>query len=121
MSTEIRLPVSYNVINDEEMTYTCGGANVADSALIAMGASSVVVGAISIVNLVWALGSTRSWISKNKGSNKTATDVLSLSAKGVDAVANYASKSVWNAIVTVYSAANLVTWWPVTAVAWLTA
>ena len=121
MSTEIRLPVSYNVINDEEMTYTCGGASVADSALIAMGASSVVVGAVSIVNLVWALGSTRSWISKNKGSNKTATDVLSLSAKGVDAVANYASKSAWNAIVTVYSAANLAAWWPVTAVAWLTA
>ncbi len=78
--------------------------------------------ALSIGNMVWAIGTTRDWIHRNKTTtDNPVTDALDLAVKGVDDAISYASRSLWNAVVTVYTTMNLSTWWPVTAIAWITA
>jgi len=77
---------------------------------------------LSIGNMVWAIGTTRDWIHRNKTTtDNPVTDALDLAVKGVDDAISYASRSLWNAVVTVYTTMNLSTWWPVTAIAWITA
>ena len=64
----------------------------------------------------------RDWIHRNKTTtDNPVTDALDLAVKGVDDAISYASRSLWNAVVTVYTTMNLSTWWPVTAIAWITA
>lgn len=64
------------------------------------------------------LDQTRTWIKNNKKNGENITD---LAAKGINAAADYMGKSIGNAIVGVYTALNLTGWWPVTAIAWVTA
>ena len=73
---------------------------------------------ISVANLIWGLDQTRTWIKNNKKNGENITD---LAAKGINAAADYMGKSIGNAIVGVYTALNLTGWWPVTAIAWVTA
>ena len=62
----------------------------------------------------------RDWIHRNKTTtDNPVTDALDLAVKGVDDAISYASRSLWNAVVTVYTTMNLSTWWPVTAIAWI--
>ena len=61
---------------------------------------------------------SRTWIKNNKKNGENITD---LAAKGINAAADYMGKSIGNAIVGVYTALNLTGWWPVTAIAWVTA
>ena len=86
MEKKLMLPANYNVMNEEEMTYTSGGDGT--------------------------------WIKNNKKNGENITD---LAAKGINAAADYMGKSIGNAIVGVYTALNLTGWWPVTAIAWVTA
>ena len=85
MEKKLMLPANYNVMNEEEMTYTSGGDGF--TAPFAVGWTIGAV--ISVANLIWGLDQTRTWIG--------------------------------NAIVGVYTALNLTGWWPVTAIAWVTA
>ena len=86
MEKKLMLPANYNVMNEEEMTYTSGGDGF--TAPFAVGWTIGAV--ISVANLIWGLDQTRTWIKNNK-------------------------------IVGVYTALNLTGWWPVTAIAWVTA
>ena len=72
----------------------------------------------SVANLIGGLDQTRTWIKNNKKNGENITD---LAAKGINAAADYMGKSIGNAIVGVYTALNLTGWWPVTAIAWVTA
>ena len=83
MEKKLMLPANYNVMNEEEMTYTSGGDGF--TAPFAVGWTIGAV--ISVANLIWG----------------------------------YMGKSIGNAIVGVYTALNLTGWWPVTAIAWVTA
>ena len=94
MEKKLMLPANYNVMNEEEMTYTSGGDGFT------------------------APDQTRTWIKNNKKNGENITD---LAAKGINAAADYMGKSIGNAIVGVYTALNLTGWWPVTAIAWVTA
>lgn len=126
MEYKMMLPAACEPMREDEMTYVSGGADPASAFLDAIFTTSGVVGlalaALSIGNMVWAVGTTRSWIHDNKKVTDNAVDdVVNLAVAGVDATIGYASRSVWNAVVTVYTTMNLTTWWPVTAIAWLTA
>ena len=114
MEKKLMMPANYNVMNEEEMTYTCGGADSSAPFWIGWSIGAVV----SVANLIWGLDQTRTWIKNNK---KSGENVVDLAAKGVDAAADYMGKSIGNAIVGVYTALNLTSWWPVTAIAWVTA
>lgn len=96
------------------MTYTNGGDGF--TAPFAVGWTIGAV--ISVANLIWGLDQTRTWIKNNKKNGENITD---LAAKGINAAADYMGKSIGNAIVGVYTALNLTGWWPVTAIAWVTA
>ena len=124
MEKKLMLPANYNVMNEEEMTYTEGGANLLQAVCAVAGftapfAVGWTIGAvISVANLIWGLDQTRTWIKNNKKNGENITD---LAAKGINAAADYMGKSIGNAIVGVYTALNLTGWWPVTAIAWVTA
>ena len=110
MEKKLMLPANYNVMNEEEMTYTYGGED-------APSAFGIVGAVISVANLIWGLDQTRAWIKANKG-KKNAFD---LAGEGIDASLRYMNKSIGNAIVGMYTAVNLAVWCPVTAIAWITA
>ena len=107
MEKKLMLPANYNVMNEEEMTYTSGGDGF--TAPFAVGWTIGAV--ISVANLIWGLDQTRTWIKNNKKNGENITD---LAAKGINAAADYMGKSIGNAIVGVYTALNLTGWWPVT-------
>lgn len=127
MENKMMLPASCELMMEEEMTYVVGGASdPASDFLNGIFATSGVLGlaaaALSIGNMVWVIGTTRDWIHRNKTTTDNAVnDVVNLAVKGVDDAISYASRSLWNAVVTVYTTMNLTTWWPVTAIAWVTA
>ena len=104
MEKKLMLPANYNVMNEEEMTYTSGGDGF--TAPFAVGWTIGAV--ISVANLIWGL-------------DQTGENITDLAAKGINAAADYMGKSIGNAIVGVYTALNLTGWWPVTAIAWVTA
>lgn len=121
MENKLTLPASCSLMDEQELTYTAGGSDISDF-FAALGVPSLVMGVISVANLVWGVSNTRSWIQKNKKTTgDSTTDAVTLAIDGIDATIAYASKSVWNAVVTVYTAMNLTTWWPVTAIAWMSA
>ena len=127
MENKMMLPASCERMREEEMTYVVGGASESNEGICGgMFATGSVVGLaaaiLSIGNMVWAIGTTRDWIHRNKTTtDNPVTDALDLAVKGVDDAISYASRSLWNAVVTVYTTMNLSTWWPVTAIAWITA
>ena len=117
MEKKFMMPANYNVMNDEEMTYTYGGDAV--SAYLTGYYAVGTIGAIlSIGNMIWGINESRNWIQANKKEGQNVTD---LARKGIDDVLTYMGQSVGNAIVGIYTTLNLVSWWPVTAIAWLTA
>ena len=91
MEKKLMLPANYNVMNEEEMTYTSGGDGF--TAPFAVGWTIGAV--ISVANLIWGLDQTRTWIKNNKKNGENITD---LAAKGINAAADYMGKSIGNAI-----------------------
>ena len=87
MEKKLMLPANYNVMNEEEMTYTSGGDGF--TAPFAVGWTIGAV--ISVANLIWGLDQTRTWIKNNKKNGENITD---LAAKGINAAADYMGKSI---------------------------
>ena len=117
MENKIKMPAAYNVMNEEEMTYTCGGDAYDDSYAIGW----LIGSTISFGNYVWGVAKTRQWIKENK-EGRTIGELLS---KGMDDMSDYMSKSVGSALIGTYSILNVAGWsitlWPVTLIAWVTA
>lgn len=116
MEKKIMMPANYNVMNEEEMTYTQGGAAV-DAGLAAYTLVFSAYGIVSLVNLCWAIPKTRNWIKEHK-EGRGVGDLIS---DGLDAAFDYMNQSVGNAVIGVYTALNLASWPIVTAIAWITA
>ena len=92
MEKKLMLPANYNVMNEEEMTYTSGG----DGFTAPFAVVGTIGAVISVANLIWGLDQTRTWIKNNKKNGENITD---LAAKGINAAADYMGKSIGNAIV----------------------
>ena len=124
MENKMMMPASYNVLSNEEMTYTEGGAG--EEAIVTAWAAygtgyaigAFVGAAISLGNMIWGVSKTTEWVKKEKAQGASFSEIVS---KGADATFNYMGKSIWNSIVGVYTAVNLTVWWPVTAIAWAVA
>ena len=71
MEKKLMLPANYNVMNEEEMTYTSGGDGF--TAPFAVGWTIGAV--ISVANLIWGLDQTRTWIKNNKKNGENITDL----------------------------------------------
>ena len=98
MEMNVRMPANYNVMNEEEMTYTTGGASAAYYASLA---GSLVVGGLLLYNWVDQLLGARSWYAANKTGN-IGTDL----EKGIDTWLNYTTSSVLNCVRSVLATAS---------------
>ncbi|MGN0662489.1 MAG: hypothetical protein ACI4LE_05015 [Faecalibacterium sp.] len=117
MENMMKLPANYNVMNEEEMTYVQGGAfSFADIRAVA----GVAAGIISLVNAGWGIMVTRDWIAKNK-KGATIDNAVELAQKGANEVVKYASGSLGNAAIAMFTTMNMTAWLPLTVLGWLTA
>ena len=95
MEMTVRMPANYNVLSENEMTYTTGGAwtdwyaglNVAGDVV------GAVMTGVMIVNWLDMLGGARSWYAANKTGN-IGTDIENAIQTWVD----YTGSSAWNAV-----------------------
>ena len=78
MEKKLMLPANYNVMNEEEMTYTSGGDGF--TAPFAVGWTIGAV--ISVANLIWGLDQTRTWIKNNKKNGENITDLAAEQRSG---------------------------------------
>ena len=102
--TMMKMPSSYNVMNEEEMTYTQGGS-------IAGTAVSLAWWGLSIYNEFWAAQQIGGFVKSHKGQDTSTA----LNA-AVDQFTAYVQKDVPSAVVGIYSVCNQLFWWPVTTV-----
>jgi len=103
MEMTVRMPANYNVLSENEMTYTTGGAwtdwyaglNVAGDVV------GAVMTGVMIVNWLDMLGGARNWYAANKTGN-IGTDL----EKGIDTWLNYTTSSVLNCVRSVLATAS---------------
>ena len=96
MEMTMRLPANYNVMNEEEMTYTTGGAALDGLMLGAYaigGVAGLVVGGLLIYNFVDCLIDARNWYKANK-----TGDIGDDLGNGVNALGDYITSSAWNCV-----------------------
>lgn len=92
MEMTVRMPANYNLMTEDEMTYTCGGADLT-TVYLARDIASWVVTGVMIVNWVDMLGGARNWYAANKTS-----DIGTNIEKGIETWVDYTSSSLWNGI-----------------------
>lgn len=90
MEMTMRLPANYNVMSEEEMVYTQGGADVT---AILKEAGRVLVTGVVVLNWLDLLSGARKWISENK-----TGDIVVDTQNSVQAWVDYTTSSLWNGI-----------------------
>lgn len=100
MEMTVRMPANYNLMTEDEMTYTTGGT-AADVAVIVSSGVSLVVGGLALFNWIDQLMGARRWYAANKTGN-IGTDL----EKGVDTWLNYTTSSVLNCVRSVLATAS---------------
>ena len=100
----MKMPSSYNVMNEEEMTYTQGGSVLGT-------AVSLAYFGLSVYNEFWAAGNISKFVKDHKGQD-TSTAINA----AVDQFTAYVQKDIPSAVVGIYSVWNQLSWWPVTAI-----
>ena len=115
MEMTIRMPDRYNVMSDEEMTYTNGGA-AADVIAVASAAVSIVASVYAVYSTIWGITGARNWVAANKGG-----DLMTTAEKAIDQGVTFATSSVGNLIRSCVALMGMTTVWPITAIALITA
>lgn len=120
----IIMPAGFNALNEEEMMYIAGGDTVEQqlndfySSFGAFGAVAIGLWVpLEIADLLWGLDTVHQGIRKNRREGKTG-EIIS---NGIDYTVKYASRNAWNTLLTVYTAANLTVFFPLTIYSCLTA
>jgi hypothetical protein len=98
MENTLKMPASYAVMNDEEMTYTEGGS------LVGLGISTVTSLALSVLSIasyVQGVSACRKWYKNYTAANPNSTTSDQLDA-AITALSEDFNKSAWNAVRDVY-------------------
>ncbi len=86
MKNRFDLPANYNVLTEEEMTYTEGGS--------AFGTAATVVGAVVLgSSYVWGISQAKDWL--NTAGNRKG-NILTIAGRAVDDILNDMAKSPSN-------------------------
>lgn len=96
MEMNVRMPANYNVMNEEEMTYTTGGvdfSNIVVSTMVGTGVAGWIFTGVMVINWLDMLGGARNWVAANK-----TNDLVTNLENGVKAWVDYTSASAWNAV-----------------------
>ena len=124
---KMMMPSYYNVMTEEEMTYTYGGDQYDDAAVaivLAMYGGVAIAGLALLANYVWGVATARNWISANRKDGDKQRDVGELFSKALNDLSAYMGKSIGNAIVggfTTWNVATQAELWPITLIAFVTA
>ena len=92
MEMTVRMPANYNLMTEDEMTYTEGGS-VLGGVHVASNVVSWVLTGVMVVNWLDLLGGARRWYAANK-----TNDLVTNLENGVNAWVDYTSSSAWNAV-----------------------
>lgn len=92
MEMTVRMPANYNLMIEDEMTYTEGGS-VLGGVYVASNVVSWVLTGVMVVNWLDLLGGARRWYAANK-----TNDLVTNLENGVNAWVDYTSSSAWNAV-----------------------
>ncbi len=106
MEKKMMILANYNVMTEEEMTYTQGGASGLPSMIV-----GVLVTGISIYNEIWAAKNIKTFVNAHKGDS--ASGFINAA---VNDFSNYISKDIKSLVIGAYSALNQGFWWPVTGI-----
>ena len=79
MEMTVRMPANYNLMTEDEMTYTTGGADAGSAAAIITGGISLAIWGLGLYNWIDQLLGARRWYAANKTGN-LGTDL----EKGID-------------------------------------
>lgn len=105
MEKKMMMPANYNVMNEEEMTYTTGGG-------IPWGIiPGLVLTGASVYNEICMAKVIKNFVNAHKNDNAS-----SFVNAAVNEFSNYISKDVKSLVIGVFSAANQGLWWPVTGI-----
>ncbi len=115
MEMTIRMPDRYNVMSEEEMTYTNGGA-AADVIAVTSTIVSTVAGIYAIYSTIWGITGARNWVAANKGG-----DLMTTAEKAINQGVTFATSSVGNLIQSCVALMGMTAVWPITAIALITA
>ena len=110
MEKKMMMPACYNVMTEEEMTYTNGGA-APDLGGVVRATVGIVATALSIYNEVKVAPTIKSFVDQNKNNS-----FVGFVNSAVRDFTTYVRKDVESAVVGVYSAVNQGFWWPITAI-----
>ena len=113
MEKKMMMPASYNVMNEEEMTYTTGAGPIASAVTTA---ALLAFDAWGIYNYYKGMVATRNYIKANKGK-----DTAALIDGGLNTYVNYMQASVPNAVKGVFAGLASVSLFPITALCIVTA
>ena len=109
MENKMKMPANYNVMNEEEMTYTQGGSWlpwVAGTAFSIWG----------LYNYYKGMVATRNYVAAHKGQ-----DTAALLEGGMNTYVNYLQKDLVSAFKGICAGAAAVGLWPITALVVITA
>ena len=96
MEMTVRMPANYNLMTEDEMTYTTGGVdfgNIAIGTMVGTGVAGWILSGVMVVNWLDMLGGARNWVGANK-SNDLVTNI----ENGIKVWVDYTSSSAWNAV-----------------------
>ena len=91
MEMTVRMPANYNLMTEEEMTYTDGGISFAN--ITVLNVVNTVLVAAAVVNWLDMLSGARQWVATNK-TGDLGTDI----ENAVNAWVDYTTSSVWNGV-----------------------
>lgn len=94
MEMTMRLPSNYNLLSENEMTYTDGGAlDWMGITTMVTGAAGTVINVALLVNWIDLLGGARRWYASNR-----TGDVITDAENGIQAWVDYTTSSLWNCV-----------------------
>lgn len=113
MEKKLMMPANYNVMNEEEMTYTTGGFDPVNAVV---SVASLTFSVWNLYNYYKGMVATRNYIAAHKGQDTSA-----LIDGGLNTYVNYMQSSVGNAVKGFFAGAVSVSLWPITALCVITA
>lgn len=107
MEMTMRFPSNYNLVAEEEMTYT-GGGNAVDTITTV---ATVIGVCVMAASYIWGVGQSRSWLEKNGQGN-----IFTILGKATDDLLADMSVSASNAARDAVAAVSMVALWPLSLV-----
>ena len=115
MENKMKMPANYNVMNEEEMTYTQGGS-VASVVSAVSALAGTAFSIWSLYNYYKGMVATRNYVAAHKGQ-----DTAALLEGGLNTYVNYLQKDLISAFKGICSGTAAVGLWPITALVIVTA